>query len=302
MSVTPEKNRDTLEIKSYADFRRLIKGQTSKSMHDLYDDLYYQKHVGNKEVADSYFKTLGLGDSKYTKIIHDIAHVGPGEKILDIGCGRGEMVFISAHAGADATGIDFADSAIKIANEMRLKHSPDIQARTRFIYNDAGELDFEKNYFDKVFLVDVVEHVSYKEMADIFMNVKRVLKPDGKLIINTAPNVLTRTIGFKIKAAVYLLTKGKIPEHPIVTQFNTLKSDSEYDEHKILLHINEQSVFSLRRALKNCGYETEVWLEHTRNPWENSKNLHGRLLSSLYNLYGLKYIFGTHINAIASPK
>ncbi len=302
MPVNPKKNRDTIEIKSYGDFCRLIKGQTSKSMHDLYDDLYYQKHVGNKEVADSYFKTLGLGDSKYTQIIHDVAHVEPGEKILDIGCGRGEMVFIAAHAGANATGIDFADSAVKIANEMRLKHDKDIQTRTKFIYSDAGQLDFENNLFDKVFLVDVVEHVSNNEMVEIFRNVKRVLKPDGKLIINTAPNVLTRTIGYRIKVVIYLLTKGKIPEHPIVVQFNALKSDSEYDEHKILLHINEQSVFSLKRTLTKCGYDSDVWLEHSRNPWENSKSFHGRLLSSVYNLSGLKYIFGTHINAVATQK
>jgi len=61
-----------------------------------------------------------------------------------------------------------------------------------------------------------------------------------------------------------------------------LKTDPEYDEHKILLHINEQSILSLRRHLKACGFKSRVWLGSTGNPWSNRRDLSGRTASMLY--------------------
>ena len=57
---------DDIDIKSYRDYRRLIKGHTSKSMYPLYDRLYFERHVANKESADLYFRTKGLAPTRYT--------------------------------------------------------------------------------------------------------------------------------------------------------------------------------------------------------------------------------------------
>jgi len=300
MSNCDKQIKADFEIKSYRDFQRFIKGHTSKSLHKLYDDLYFKKHVGDKEISEIYFKNLGLAQTKYTKIPLEIAHIQPEDKVIDIGCGRGEIVFQAASQGAHVIGIDFSDSAIKIACNIREKHKEDIKSRTEFFCCNAEKLKFDDNFFDKVFLLDVVEHLSKSELRTVLFEIKRVLKPEGKLIIHTSPNVWTRNYGYWLKSFVFLLLKRKKPVHPIVDQFKMLKSDPEYDEYKLILHINEQSILSLKRNLKKCGFKSKVWLGNTGNQWSSSKDFKGKILSFFYILSRLKYILGSEIFAIAS--
>ena len=301
MSSCHKHIKTDFDIKSYRDFQRFIKGHTSKSLHKLYDDLYFEKHVGDKELSDIYFKTLGLAQTKYTKIPLDIAHIQPEDKIIDIGCGRGEIVFQAACKGAYAVGVDYAESAIKIAGNTREKHKEYLQSRTKFICCNAEKLEFDDKYFDKAFLLDVVEHISKTEFYTILCEIRRVLKPNGKLIIHTSPNIWSRKYGYWLQCLGTLLIKRKIPVHPIVAQFKQLKSDSDYDEHKLILHINEQSVLSLKHNLKMCRFKSRVWLNNSGNIWFLRKGFNNRLISTLYILLGLKYIFGSDIYAFATP-
>lgn len=85
-----------LSIRSYRDFRRLISGQTSRSMAALYDTLYFEKHVGDKEISGEYFSSLGLKETKYTCLPLALAEIELGDRVLDVGCGRGEIVFQAA--------------------------------------------------------------------------------------------------------------------------------------------------------------------------------------------------------------
>ena len=302
MTDDKEKQVPDLEIRSYGDFLRLVRGQTSKSMRSLYDDLYFKKHVGDKDISESYFLTLGLGETKYTSIPLSLAEIKPGMRIIDIGCGRGEIVFQAASAGARAVGIDYAESAVEIAQTTRERHAEDIREKTGFFCQSAETLEFEDDFFDTAFLLDVVEHVSADEFQTILREIWRVLKPGGKLIIHTSPNVWSRTWGFRIKSAVYFLLKREKPVHPVVAHFRTLKTDPEYDEHKILMHINEQSILSLRRHLKACGFRSRVWLGSTGNPWLSRRDLLGRTASMVYTLTGMKYLRGSDIYAVAEPR
>lgn len=300
MSNCDKQIKTDFEIKSYRDFQRFIKGHTSKSLHKLYDDLYFRKHVGNKEISEVYFKNLGLAQTKYTKIPLEIARIQPKDKVIDIGCGRGEIVFQAASKGANVTGIDFSESAIKIACNIREKHKEDIKSRTEFFCCNAEKLKFKDNFFDKAFFLDVVEHLSKSELRTVLCEIRRVLKPEGILIIHTSPNVWSRNYGYWLKSFALLLLKRKKPVHPIVEQFKMLKSDPEYDEYKLILHINEQSILSLKQNLKKCGFKSIVWLENTGNRWSSRKDFKGRMLSFIYKLSGLKYIFGSEIFAVAS--
>ena len=38
-----------IDIRSYGDFKRLVRNQTAKSMQEFYDNLYFTKHVGSKK-------------------------------------------------------------------------------------------------------------------------------------------------------------------------------------------------------------------------------------------------------------
>ena len=287
-----------IDIKSYRDFKRLISGHTSQSLHAFYDDVYYQKHVGSKEIAGAFFAGKGLEETPKTRVALRIAAMKPGERVLDIGCGRGELAFQAAARGAEVTGIDFSESAIAIANSTLAQHEEPIRSRVRFMCVDAGKLDIPDSSIDCVFLIDVVEHISAHEMDAVLSESARILKPGGRMVIYT-PNVWTRTWGYGIRNIVSILSRGRRLPHPIVSQFRALQDDPEFDAHKIILHINEQSVHGLKRALQRNGFKSSVWIEQTGNKWFGRSDLMGRLVSGVYRALRLKYVFGPDIAASA---
>ena len=79
---------------------------------DVYTDDYYLTNChgyedfvisGGRKVGPRFIKALSLaGDLR-------------GKRVLDVGCGRGELVIQSAMRGADAWGIDYAQAAVEIA-------------------------------------------------------------------------------------------------------------------------------------------------------------------------------------------
>jgi ubiquinone/menaquinone biosynthesis C-methylase UbiE len=298
MKRTPDRNINPLDdgppLETYSDFKKIIKGHTSKSLKPLYNKKYFTEHVGSKEIADRFFSTMGMGVNCYTELPIKLANIKKGDKVLDIGCGRGEIVFQTAKLGAISTGVDFSQDAIDIARSMQKKHAKDIVARTNFICCNAEKVDLENNAFDKIFLLDVVEHVSTQELLNIFSEIKRLLAKNGVLIIHSSPNVWNKKYGYLIKATYKLLSEGKIPEHPFIVE---LKKHKNY-----IMHINEQSVTSLKLFLLKSGFQSKVWLRNSGNPWINHKDIKGRMLCLIFQMIGAKFIFGTNLYAVALKK
>lgn len=101
--------------------------------------------------------------------------VPPGVRVLDIGCGFGESLGYHRARGCDAYGVE-ADSNIQRVAE-------------RFGYNVHVGLFDPSNYdpesFDYVTMDQVIEHVT--DPIATLSDVKRVLKPGGRLVLST-PN------------------------------------------------------------------------------------------------------------------
>ncbi len=285
---------DAIDIESYSDYRRIVKGHSSKSLKALYDKYYFTNCVGSKELAEQFFKTKGLRTTRYTKLPIKLANVQKGDRVLDVGCGRGEIVFQTANLGGVCTGIDFSKDAIEIAQSIRNEHSEEIKNRTNFICCNAERMSFPDNTFDKIFLLDVVEHVSKDELLNILAEIRRILKKDGRLIIHSTPNIWSRTYGYWIQTIICFPINGKIPVHPFVV---ALQKNPYYFQH-----INEQSILSLKLSLYRLGFSSKVWLQDSGNPWITRKDPRGRLFNLIFRICGGKYIFGFNLYAIAGRK
>ena len=105
-------------------------------------------------------------------IIFKNACLVPGAKILDVGCGRRGNVY-----GIDPkayTGIDSHFGGIN-------RHKGDFTGR--YYPMDAQKLSFDALFFDCVISVSLLHHLSAVELKNMMMEIKRVLKEDGKIII-----------------------------------------------------------------------------------------------------------------------
>jgi SAM-dependent methyltransferase len=67
-------------------------------------------------------------------------------RVLDVGCGTGEHVLMAAEAGLDATGIDIAPTAIRLAQAKARERG----VAARFVVGDALQLDAFDETFDTV--------------------------------------------------------------------------------------------------------------------------------------------------------
>ncbi len=171
----------------------------------------------------------------------------PGLKILDAGCGRGEVMLACARRGATVAGVDFSEAAVEISRELLAEYS-DADIRQ----GDVTDLPWPDASFDRIQNSDVIEHLDPEQTVPALREFHRVLKPGGYLLIHTAPNRLFKEVAWPLAApALRLLGHGEmVAEMQRWFQVNKLH------------HPNEQSLFSMRRALREAGFgKPVVWID-----------------------------------------
>ncbi len=117
--------------------------------------------------------TVDANPFNYRYFIDHAARIGG--RILDYGCGQGQMVALGRERGLDIWGAD--TFAGYYAEWSKAAPSP---ARDRILKIDNGRASFPDEHFDLVLSNQVLEHVTDPEasIADIF----RLIRPGGTLI------------------------------------------------------------------------------------------------------------------------
>jgi len=102
------------------------------------------------------------------------------QRILDLGCGRGELAkILSLHVKADeVVGVDIDEEALKVSRELR--HMMVVRADL-----NAG-IPLRDNYFDLILMSEVIEHIYNTDL--VLSESWRVLKPCGYMLLTT-PNL-----------------------------------------------------------------------------------------------------------------
>ena len=98
---------------------------------------------------------------------------------VDLGAGRGEMVKVMTDHGLKSFGIDSDKSVVEAA----VKRGIDVRESSIDEFFSSSEA----NSFDVVTAIQVVEHVDTNQLESWFAAVKKILKSEGVLIIET-PN------------------------------------------------------------------------------------------------------------------
>lgn len=108
--------------------------------------------------------------ARLARYLFDRYRIRPGQKLLDIGCGRGEFLGGFIDCGVLGHGVDRSRSAEK--------YCPDADLRTADLEKES--LPYEDNFFDVIYSKSVIEHFYYPER--LVQEIYRVLKPGGTVI------------------------------------------------------------------------------------------------------------------------
>ena len=122
-----------------------------------------------------------------------------GKKVIDIGCGGGVLTESMARKGADATGIDLSEKALKVAD----LHGLESGVQVRYEHIAAEDMAArEPGQYDVVTCMEMLEHVP--DPASIVRAAATLVKPGGHVLFSTI-NRNPKAYLLAIMGAEYLL-------------------------------------------------------------------------------------------------
>ena len=122
-----------------------------------------------------------------------------GKKVVDVGCGGGILAESMATRGADVTGIDLGEKALKVAKLHLLESGQKVDYRLIAAEALAAEMPGQ---FDVVTCMEMLEHVP--DPASIVRACATLVKPGGHVFFSTI-NRNPKSYLFAVVGAEYVL-------------------------------------------------------------------------------------------------
>lgn len=141
-------------------------------------------HLDHVRNDAGYAELLASWDARfYDKFTSSLRPLKKGGRVLDIGCGVGQVVARLTHEGFEAHGVDVAP-----ANITKTKAFTD-----RCVVYDGGRLPYPDGHFERVGALNVLEHVEDPE--GFIREAVRVTAVGGRVVLSS-PNFL-RFLGWR---------------------------------------------------------------------------------------------------------
>ena len=207
----------------------------------------YERFLQDGELRPRQVRSLALADLR------------PGDLVLDMGCGRGEVSLYCARRGSRVLAMDYSADCVSLAVQAKAQKEAGFTGGVVVTRGDSKSLPLKTDSVRRVLLLDVVEHLYPWELDLALSEAYRVLRPGGYVVIHTLPNRWALDIGYRVARLV-------LPWLPV----------SPRSEWERTVHVNEQDVVGLYRALTKAGFEARVWLEDCildQARWQRGGNL-----------------------------
>ncbi|MEO3800826.1 methyltransferase domain-containing protein [Nonomuraea sp. B1E8] len=151
--------------------------------------------------------------------------VGPGVRVLDLGCGGGRHAFEVLRRGADVTAFDMdqaeLDSVAAMFAAMDKAGEVPEGGTAGTVQGTALDMPFEDGAFDRVIAAEVLEHIpdDMAAMREIF----RVLRPGGTAAV-TVPSFLPERICWALDEDYHTAPGGHVRIYTLAELSAKLKS------------------------------------------------------------------------------
>lgn len=103
-------------------------------------------------------------------------------KVLDLGCGAGRHVFFLGNENIVPYGLDFSDEGIEYTKEMMIENGLG-QYVDNMSVGTLTQLPYADYFFDGIICYGVLYYLAYEDIKKAVQEMRRVLKPAGKLLL-----------------------------------------------------------------------------------------------------------------------
>ena len=147
--------------------------------YDLGNDFYEQWLDPSMSYSSAIYRAVDDGSlvsaqhAKYRRILRRLK-AGPGQRVLEIGCGWGGFAELAVQDGLQVTGLTLSPAQLAWAQ----KRVPQADLRLQD-YRDTQER------FDHVVSIEMFEAVGERFWPDYFRTVAKALQPGGKAVIQS---------------------------------------------------------------------------------------------------------------------
>ena len=143
---------------------------------------YFRRHASDwqrKAVAPK--QEYNVIEARNAAVLITLSELGGAGRLLDVGCGTGQLVVDAARRGVAAYGIDFAPEMIAQCEANRSAAGVDARFET------VSFFDFKapQELFDVVSAQGFIEYISIEAMEDFFDRAAAMLRPGGALVVGS---------------------------------------------------------------------------------------------------------------------
>jgi len=141
----------------------------------------YDYWDGDRKICYGGYRYMEGRWEKLARAMVDHYGIKPGEKILDVGCGKGFLLydFTKVVPGLELHGIDISEYAIKNSKE---------EIKDRLQVANATSLPFPDNYFDFVFSITTLHNLHCYDLDKALREIERVSKKDKYICVESYRN------------------------------------------------------------------------------------------------------------------
>lgn len=213
---------------------------------NCYSREYYLGRFSQKKLK--YFRKGGRPGAVLLQALKYIP-INSNGPFLDVGCGQGEMAIYLARLGKRVYGIDYSPEAIRLSQENLRFERKSVQTRVNFQVADCTTTPFADNKFSCLFLLDIVEHLSPRQLRLTVKEVNRILKRDGVLVIHTNNKHFEKMTKLFVAAAYHGIK--------VFFKARTVLREFALDPYEYL-HINYLTGEELYCYLEKAGFDARI--------------------------------------------